>query len=228
MLYGKHLGLKGAVKKLFAAKDPKALELGRSMKALWDEARGRGLLRPRAGYRFFPCQAEGDSLALYSSPDGKKLLTRFDFPRQGSGERLCLADFVAPKASGRMDNVALFVVTAGTGIQKEAARLREAGDYFKSHALSALALNGSEAAAEVLHGRLRALWGIGPRGERFSFGYPACPALEPQVRLLELLESRRTAGVALTEGFMMDPEASVSALVFHHPEARIFSVAVPV
>ncbi|MCX5796905.1 MAG: methionine synthase [Elusimicrobia bacterium] len=226
MLYGKHLGLKGAVKKLFAAKDPKALELRRRMEELWAESRSRGLLRPRAAYRFCPCQAEGDSLVLYSAPDGKEVLARFDFPRQVSGERLCLADFAAPASSGRMDTVALFVVTAGTGVREEAARLRDAGDYFKSHALGALALNGSEAAAEVLHQRLRALWGIGPRGERFSFGYPACPALEPQARLLELLESRRTAGVALTEGFMMDPEASVSALVFHHPEARVFSAAV--
>jgi 5-methyltetrahydrofolate--homocysteine methyltransferase len=227
MLYGKHLGLKGAVKKLFADHDPKALDLRRRLEEFWDEARSRGLLRPRAAYRFCPCQAEGDSLVLYSSPDGRKALARFDFPRQAAGERLCLSDFVAPKASGRMDYLGLFVVTAGTGIREESARLRESGEYFKSHSLSALALNGSEAAAEVLHQRLRALWSIGPRGERFSFGYPACPALEPQALLLDLLESKRTAGVALTEGFMMDPEASVSALVFHHPEARIFSVAVP-
>jgi 5-methyltetrahydrofolate--homocysteine methyltransferase len=137
-----------------------------------------------------------------------------------------MTDFVAPKSSGLMDYVALFVVTTGTGVQDEAARLRESGEYFKSHALNALALDASEAAAEVLHQRLRVLWGIGPRGERFSFGYPACPDLEPQARFLDLLESQRTAGVTITEGFMMDPEASVSALVFHHPEARIFSVAV--
>ena len=225
MLYGKHLGLKGAVQKLFADQDPKALDLRQRIAALWSESRGRGLLRPRAAYRFCPCQAEGDSLILYSSSEGGKPLARFPFPRQDSGERLCLADFAAPRSSGRMDCVALFVVTAGAGVREEAARLRESGEYFKSHALSALALDGSEAAAEVLHRRLRELWGIGPRGERFSFGYPACPDLEPQARLLELLESRRTVGVTLTEGFMMDPEASVSALVFHHPEARIFSVA---
>jgi 5-methyltetrahydrofolate--homocysteine methyltransferase len=224
MLYGKHLGLRGAVKKLFADGDPKALELRRRMEELWAEARSRGLLRMRGAYRFLPCQSEGDSLFLYASPGGGEPLARFDFPRQGAGERLCLADFISPKGSGRMDFLALFVVTAGTGVSAEAARLREAGRYFESHALSALALDGSEAAAEVLHGRLRGLWGIAG-GERFSFGYPACPALEPQARLLELLDSRRSAGVSLTEGFMMDPEASVSALVFHHPQARIFSVA---
>jgi 5-methyltetrahydrofolate--homocysteine methyltransferase len=227
MLYGKHLGLRGAVGKLFADRDPKALELRRKVSALWAESRARGLLRLRAAYRFCPCQADGDSLELYQAADGRETLARFDFPRQGSGRRLCLADFAAPKAGGRMDYLGLFVVTAGAGVRAEAARLLEAGDYFRSHALSALALNASEAAAEVLHGRLRALWGIGARGERFSFGYPACPALEPQARLLELLESRRTAGVSLTEGLMMDPEASVSALVFHHPAARVFSVAVP-
>ena len=227
MLYGKHLGLRGAVKKLFADGDPKALELRRRMEELWGEARSRGLLRPRGAYRFVPCQSEGDSLVLYEDPGGRNPLARFDFPRQALGERLCLADFAAPKAAGRMDTLALLVVTAGAGVREEAARLREAGRYFESHALSALALDGAEAAAEVLHGRLRALWGIGPRGERFSFGYPACPALEPQARLLELLDSRRSAGVSLTEGFMMDPEASVSALVFHHPAARVFSVASP-
>jgi 5-methyltetrahydrofolate--homocysteine methyltransferase len=224
MLYGKHLGLKGAVKKLFADKDPKAVDLRRRMEELWGEARSRGFLKPRAAYRFCPCQAEGDSLILYSSPEGPQPLVRFDFPRQASGDRLCLADFVAPKSSGRMDFVGLFVVTSGAGIREETARLRDSGDYLKSHALSSLALNGAEAAAEVLHQRLRTLWDIGPRGERFSFGYPACPDLEPQARLLDLLDSKRTVGVALTEGFMMDPEASVSALVFHHPKARIFSV----
>jgi 5-methyltetrahydrofolate--homocysteine methyltransferase len=224
MLYGKHLGLRGAVKKLFEAADPKALELRRRVEELWAEARGRGLLRPRGAYRFVPCQAEGDSLVLYEDPEGRAPRARFDFPRQSSGERLCLADFVSPRSSGRMDYLALFVVSTGAGVREEAARLREAGEYLKSHALSSLALDGSEAAAEVLHGRLRGLWGVGG-GERFSFGYPACPALEPQARLLELLDSRRSAGVSLTEGFMMDPEASVSALVFHHPQARIFSVA---
>ena len=224
MLYGKHLGLKGAVKKLFADQDPKALDLRRRLEGLWTEARSRGLLRPRAAYRFCPCQAEGDSVVLYAAPENRAALARFDFPRQAAGENLCLADFVAPKSSGRMDCVALFVVTAGAGIREEAARLRESGDYFKSHALQCLALDMAEAAAKVLHQRLRSLWGIGARGERFSFGYPACPVLEPQARLLELLKSRHTAGVTLTEGFMMDPEASVSALVFHHPEARVFSI----
>ncbi|MDD5630379.1 MAG: vitamin B12 dependent-methionine synthase activation domain-containing protein, partial [Elusimicrobia bacterium] len=228
MLYGKHLGLQGAVRKLFAEGDPKALELRGRVEELWAESLAKGLLRPRAAYRFCPCQSEGESVVLYSASAGGEPLARFDFPRQGSGERLCLADFVAPKSSGRMDCLGLFVVTAGAGVREETARLREAGAYFKSHALSCLALDAAEAAAEVLHRRLRGLWGIGARGRRFSFGYPACPSLEPQARLLELLESRRSVGVSLTEGFMMDPEASVSALVFHHPAARAFSAAVPV
>jgi 5-methyltetrahydrofolate--homocysteine methyltransferase len=225
MLFGKHLGLKGAVARLFAAQDPKALELRARLEQLWREARAQGLLRPRAAYRFCPCQADGDRLLLYSGSAEGRPLASFDFPRQANGERLCLADFAAPKSGGRMDYVALFVVSTGAGIREEAARLREAGEYFKSHALSALALESAEAAAQVLHDRIRALWGIGPRGQRFSFGYPACPALEPQARLLELLDSRRSAGVTLTDGLMMDPEASVSAIVFHHSQARVFSAA---
>ncbi len=224
MLYGKHLGLRGAVAKLLADKDPKALDLKRKVEEVWREAWGKGLLQPRGAYRFCPCRAEGDSLIIYAAKTDKKPAAVFSFPRQASGARLCLADFAAPGKDSATDNLAIFVVSAGAGVREEAARLREAGDYLKSHTLSALALECAEAAAELLHGRLRAFWGIGKRGERFSFGYPACPNLEHQARLLELLDSRRTAGVTLTEGLMMDPEASVSALVFHHPQARVFSV----
>ncbi|HAM34361.1 MAG TPA: methionine synthase [Elusimicrobia bacterium] len=225
LLYARQLGLKGSVPRLFKEKDPKAEDLRQRVDAVRRHALSQGLLRLRAAYRFVACQADGDSLAIYRLPDGKDILARFPFPRQDSAQGLCLADFVAPKSSGRMDYVALFVVCAGAGVSEAAASAREAGEYFKSHALAALALSLAEAGAEVLHGRLRSLWGIGQRGQRFSIGYPACPDLRGQTQLLELLDSRRTAGVALTESFMMEPEASVSAFVFHHPQARLFSVA---
>ena len=107
----------------------------------------------------------------------------------------------------------------------------------RSHALGALALETAEAAAEWLHARLRSAWGIGDppgltrsdvfqaryRGRRYSFGYAACPNLEDQTKLFELLEPEKNIGVALTSGFMMDPEASVSALVFHHPDCAYFT-----
>jgi len=134
---------------------------------------------------------------------------------------------------GAGDTVALFVVTAGAGVRERAAALRQAGELLDSIALQALALETAEAAAEWLHRRLRELWGFPDppdmtmaerfraryRGIRLSFGYPACPDLEPQADVFRLLQPEEI-GVQLTEGFMMDPEASVSAVVFHHPDAR--------
>jgi 5-methyltetrahydrofolate--homocysteine methyltransferase len=118
-------------------------------------------------------------------------------------------------------------------VRSHAIDLRAAGKLLDSVALQALALETAEAAAEWLHRRLRELWGFPDppemtmaerfraryRGIRLSFGYPACPDLEPQVDVFRLL-SPQDIDVRLTEGFMMDPEASVSAVVLHHPEAR--------
>jgi 5-methyltetrahydrofolate--homocysteine methyltransferase len=237
MLYGKHLGLKGNVERLFAEKNPKAVELRRQVAELQNEALAKGLIAPKAVFRFFAARADGDTIRLYASPDDDKPLESFTFPRQPGGERLCLADFVLPKDMG-VDYVAMFVVTCGAGVMEQAAAWRNSGEYFKSHALQALAIESAEGFAELLHERLRQMWGIADpptmtlkekfqaryRGLRVSFGYPACPNLEDQAKLFRLLEPQKNAGVQLTEGYMMEPEASVSALVFHHPEAHYFSV----
>ncbi|MCZ6558244.1 MAG: methionine synthase, partial [SAR324 cluster bacterium] len=161
----------------------------------------------------------------------------FDFPRQAKEEGLALPDLVLPSDGARKDAVGMFLTTAGEGIRERANAFKEAGEYVKSHALHALALETAEAAAEWLHARLRNMWGFPDppgmtpvqrfqakyRGKRYSFGYPACPNLEDQVKLFRLLEPERI-GVQLTDGFMMEPEAAVSALVFHHPDATYFSV----
>jgi len=140
-------------------------------------------------------------------------------------------------ATARRDHIAIFVTTAGTGIRELAEEAKARGEYLRSYALQALALETAEGAAEWLHSRLRALWGFPDgeeltrqaifqaryRGKRYSFGYPACPDLEQQKILFELIRPEQI-GVELTEGFMMEPEASVSALVFHHPDATYFSV----
>ena len=241
MLYGKHLGLKGSPARLLREGYPKAVELYRQVGELQNEILARKLMKARAVYRFFAAQAEGDSLLLYESPQAKTPFSRFDFPRQPGGDRLCLSDYLAPRDSGRMDFVALFVVTCGAGIRELSDRYRDAGSYFKSHALQAIAIESAEGFAELLHERIRAMWGIKDdaslalkdkfqaryRGLRVSFGYPACPNLEDQAKLFALLSPEKNAGVTLTEGFMMDPEASVSALVFHHPQAKYFSVGAP-
>jgi 5-methyltetrahydrofolate--homocysteine methyltransferase len=233
MLFGKHLGLRGPVVRLLEAGDPKALELQEVVETLKAEAAREGWLHAHGVYQWFRARAAGQTLTLLG-PDGQPAAS-FTFPRQPDGERLCLSDYVR---EDRDDYVALFVVTCGAGVRQRAAAWKERGDYLRSHALQALAIECAEATAEWLHARLRTLWGFPDppeltiadklkahyRGIRVSFGYPACPELADQVTLWRLLRPEEI-GVALTEGFMMDPEASVSALVFHHPAAKYFKAA---
>ncbi|HEY7519172.1 MAG TPA: methionine synthase [Methylomirabilota bacterium] len=226
MLYGKHLGLRGVVTRLLDEGDPKAHELRDVIAALQRE----GVLRADGLYRWYRARAAGETVVLFE-PGGAEA-ARFTFPRQRDGERLCLADYVREDVD---DYVALFAVTCGRGVRERAQALKEEGAYLKSHALQALAIESAEAFAEMLHARLRTLWGFPDppeltledklkaryRGLRVSFGYPACPELADQATLWRLLRPEQI-GIQLTEGFMMDPEASVSAVVFHHPSAKYF------
>ncbi|HET7874196.1 MAG TPA: methionine synthase, partial [Methylomirabilota bacterium] len=232
MLLGKHLGVKGAVGRLLEQGDPKTREIHEQVEALKREVRDKRLLRADGLYRFYEARSSGDDLMLY---ERDREVARFRFPRQPQGERLCLADYVRDLDSGEADYVALFAVTCGRGVRELAERWKEEGQYLRSHMLQALAIEGAEAFAEMLHARLRTQWGFPDppgttlsdrfkahyRGIRVSFGYPACPNLADQRILFDLLKPEQI-GLALTEGFMMDPEASVSALVFHHPEAKYF------
>jgi 5-methyltetrahydrofolate--homocysteine methyltransferase len=237
MLYAKHLGLRGSIDRLREKGDAKTARLEETVEALKDEVLERGWMQPRAVYRFFDAASEGDTVVLRESPGGPEA-ARFTFPRQPDRDRLCLADWVAPADADRRDTMALFVTTCGDGVRTQAERWKSVGEYLKSYALQALAIEAAEGFAELLHQRIRAMWGIADppglsrrdlfqaryRGLRVSFGYPACPNLEDQAVLWRLLEPEARIGVALTDGFMMDPEASVSALVLHHPDARYFSV----
>jgi 5-methyltetrahydrofolate--homocysteine methyltransferase len=230
MLYGKHLGLRGIVTRLLEEGDAKARELAAVIEALQRDAVADRLLRADGVYQWFRARAAGDSLIVVT-PDGREQ-ARFTFPRQRDGERLNLADYVREDAD---DWIAMFAVTCGAGVRERAQAWKERGEYLRSHALQALAIECAEAFAEMLHARLRTQWGFPDppelaiedklkaryRGLRVSFGYPACPDLSDQATLWKLLEPEQI-GIALTEGFMMDPEASVSALVFHHPAARYF------
>jgi 5-methyltetrahydrofolate--homocysteine methyltransferase len=193
-------------------------------------------MKIRAVWQFFEAQAEGESIHLFE-PGAAAPLHTFRFGRQRQGDFLCLADYVLPAKNRERDHVSLFVVTAGEGIRDRSEKAKNDGYYFKSHALQALAIETAEACAEWLHRRIREDWGFPDppemtmaqrftsryRGRRYSFGYPACPNLEDQAPLWKLLKPEEI-GVQLTEGFMMDPEASVSALVFHHPDCTYFSV----
>lgn len=234
MLFGRHLGFKGDFMKQFLARDAKAVELYESMEEVKKEA--AEFMKVKAVWQFFEAESEAETMYLFT-PGAKKPLHSFKFPRQRQGDFLCLSDYILPPQNGKRDHVALFVVTAGEGVRARSEKAKNDGFYFKSHALQALAIETAEACAEWLHRRIREDWGFPDspdltmaqrfvsryRGKRYSFGYPACPSLEDQAGLWNLLQPEEI-GAQLTEGFMMDPEASVSALVFQHPDCTYFAV----
>ena len=186
---------------------------------------------------FLPAESEGNDILVYDPNDLTTVLKRFSFPRQQVEPHLCLADFLKSVESGVMDYVGFLVVTAGEGEREVAGQWKDSGDYLRSHALQAVALEIAEGMAERVHHMMRDVWGYPdspemtmkqPHGARYqgirvSFGYPACPNLEDQQPLFELMNPE-DIGIELTEGCMMEPEASVSAMVFAHPEAQYFNV----
>lgn len=246
VLFYRHLGIPGEAVKLWQKGDQtalaqhpsgaKMLEFAAVIEDLKSEIKRQEILSPQAVFRFYGAASEGNFLHLY---EGDQRVTTFEFPRQAKENGLCISDYVDPMvADGKWkDQVALFCVTAGKGVRARSEELKKRGEYLKAHALAALAIETAEAYAELLHGQLRAQWGFPDspdltmmerfqakyRGCRYSFGYPACPRLEDQEILWKLLKPEEI-GVQLTDGFMMDPEASVSAIVFHHPAAKYFSV----
>ncbi|HEY6127038.1 MAG TPA: methionine synthase [Candidatus Acidoferrum sp.] len=234
MLFGRHLGYKGDFEKQLAAREPKAVELFAAMEEVKAEA--ATFMKVRSVWRFFEAEAEGESLHVFL-PDEKTPVHTWKLKRQKIGDRLCLADYVLAPKDGKRDHVAVFVVTAGEGIRERSEAAKNAGYYFRSHGLQSLAIETAEACAEWVHRRIREDWGFPDppemtmhqrftsryRGKRYSFGYPACPDLEDQVGIWKLLKPEEI-GIELTEGFMMDPEASVSALAFIHPDCTYFSV----
>jgi 5-methyltetrahydrofolate--homocysteine methyltransferase len=231
MLYGKHLGLKGSVKQLEAKHDPKLAKLKKVVVDIQDVARA-GSMHAKAVWQFFPAASDGNRLILHDSGSGDPIVT-WELPRQRGTDGLCLSDYILPGG----DHVGMLVTTAGDGVIAQVEKWKEEGEYLKSHAFAALALETAEAAAEVVHQKLRELWSFADpseltlqdrfsaryRGKRYSFGYPACPDLSMQQQLFAVLQPD-DIGVTLTEGDMMEPEASVSALVIPHPDARYFGV----
>ena len=234
MLYGRHMGFRGDFEKRLAERDPKAVELFESMEEVRAEA--AQFMKVRAVWQFFEAEAEEDAINLFA-PGASVPVHTWRFKRQRTGDALCLSDYLLPPQNGKRDHLAIFVVSAGEGVRERSEAAKYAGYYFKSHGLQALAIESAEACAEWLHRRIREDWGFPDpremtmaqrftsryRGKRYSFGYPACPDLEDQAAIWKLLHPEEI-GVQLTEGFMMDPEASVSALVFHHPDCTYFSV----
>jgi len=203
---------------------------------LKERSEREGLLVPRVVYGYFPAQSAGNDLIVYD-PDARTERARFTFPRQPAGKRLCLADYFASVDSGRMDIVAFDLVTVGRRASEYSQELFKRDNYADYLYFHGLSVESAEALAEYWHKHIRQELGIadsdsqnlhelfrqGYQGSRFSFGYPACPNLEDQAKLFELLDPSRI-DVELSEEFQLEPEQSTSAIVIHHPEARYFSI----
>ncbi len=198
------------------------------------------LLEAKLVYGYFPCQSSGNDLIIYQD-DEKTERMRFTFPRQPieqrGGKNLCLADFFASVESGSIDVVAFDLVTMGRKASEHSTKLFKSDNYTDYLLFHGLSVESAEALAEMWHKRIREelniagndapemakLFHQGYQGSRFSFGYPACPALEDQTKIFELLDPSRI-GVELTEEYQLDPEQSTSAIIVHHPEAKYFNI----
>jgi len=228
---------------------------------LQEEVLAAGLFEPAVVYGYFPAQSDGNDVVVYeaasagqgsgghdfsragngSNKEGAlapKELLRFTFPRQREGRKLAIADFFAPKSSGKMDVIGLSLVTIGPKASVETQRLFEAGEYTRYLYLHGLSVETAEALAEYHHKKMREELGISNedsphtrdlfhqkyRGSRYSFGYPACPHMEDQTKLFKLLDPEKNIGVRLTSTFLLEPEQSTSAIVVHHPAAKYFVV----
>jgi 5-methyltetrahydrofolate--homocysteine methyltransferase len=198
------------------------------------------LLEAKLVYGYFPCQSEGNDLIIYQEDERTERM-RFTFPRQPIEQRgsknLCLADYFAAKDSGRIDVVAFDLVTMGRKASEHAAELFKSDNYTDYLLFHGLSVESAEALAEMWHKRIREELGIaggdapelaklfhqGYQGSRYSFGYPACPRLEDQTKLFQLLQPERI-DVELSEEFQLHPEQSTSAIIIHHPEAKYFNI----
>ncbi|MEU3688800.1 methionine synthase [Streptomyces narbonensis] len=192
------------------------------------------LLEAAVVHGYFPCVSKGDDLIILDEAGNER--TRFSFPRQRRGRRLCLADYFRPEESGETDVVGLQVVTVGSKIGEATAKLFESDSYRDYLELHGLSVQLAEALAEYWHARVRAelgfagedpaavedMFALKYRGARFSLGYGACPDLEDRAKIADLLRPERI-GVHLSEEFQLHPEQSTDAIVIHHPEATYFN-----
>ncbi|GER78146.1 MAG: homocysteine S-methyltransferase family protein [Anaerolineales bacterium] len=237
----KHLSLNELYRLSWGAKNTHGAEWDK-LKAEYDarldrmkrEAMRAGWLKPQAVYGYFPCQADGDDLIIYDPQlitnivpvgDYQSPITRFTFPRQNFDDRLCLADYFAPVASGQMDVVALQVVTVGHAATELIDRLNAQGDYTDSYFTHGLSVQTAEATADYIHTHIRRELGLAAdQGKRYSWGYPAIPELEDHRKVFELLPVRQELGMDLTSACQLMPEQSTAAIVVHHKDATYYNV----
>ena len=205
------------------------------LRAELDKAKAKDLLVPQVAWGYFAANAEGDDLVVWSDDSRTSELTRFSFPRQQKAPWLCIADFFRPVGSADKDYAAFHLVTMGGAVSAETARLFAEDSYTDYLKLHGLGVEMAEALAEYWHRRIREEWGFadedGPtltglfrqqyRGGRYSWGYPACPNLEDNAKVVQLLHGDEI-GVEVSEGYQLHPEQSTLAIVCHHPQAKYF------
>jgi 5-methyltetrahydrofolate--homocysteine methyltransferase len=199
------------------------------LEQMQNEALQVGWLQPQAVYGYWPCQSDGNDLVFYApqTPSGEasQEIARFDFPRQLSGDQLCLADYFASVESGQYDLVALQVVTVGQAATERFDRLQEAGDYTEAYYTHGLAVQTAEATAEYLHRHIRRELGLAEgQGKRYSWGYPAIPELDDHRKVFDLLPAEGALGMSLTSAYQLVPEQSTAAIIVHHADAKYYNV----
>ena len=237
MLYNRHLGYRGNFTNDLKVNVKKATDLFESVNKVKEILKTNENLQAKVVYKFFKTKSENNDLIIYDS-NSENEISRFTFGRQTDKDMLSLSDYVHPVTSAKDDYVCMFVSTYGPDIRELAEKYQSKGEFLISHIIQSLALETAEASAEFIHKKIREMWGIKDSpditnqdifkakyiGKRYSFGYPACPRLEDQKILWDLLNPKKNINVELTEEYMMDPEGSVSAIVFHHPEAKYFNL----
>ena len=200
-------------------------------------AKTSGVLLPQVVYGYFPVNADGTDLVVYTDDTRTTEQCRFHYPRQREEPFLCIADFFRSVESGEKDYAAFHIVTMGNAVSEMAAELFEQNKYQDYLILHGLGVEMAEALAEYWHHRIRSEWGFveedGPslhglfrqqyRGGRYSWGYPACPELEDNATVAALLEAGRL-GIEVSEetGWQYQPEQTTSAIICHHPRAKYF------
>lgn len=203
-------------------------DFGSRLAQMQNDALREGWLKPQGVYAFLPAQSHGNNLLIFDpmrlSAGEKVEIERFSFPRQQSGDGLCLADYFAPVSGGRMDLVGFQVVTVGAEATSRFDRLQSEGQYTEAYFTHGLAVQTAEAAAETLHQHLLSLLNLPiGHGKRYSWGYPAIPELADHARVFRLLQVEKLLGMTLTSAYQMVPEQSTAAIIVHHPQARYFN-----
>lgn len=236
MLFTFHWGFKKAGKSLDDYWKWVETDVRPILKRLLEECEQKNILQPKAAYGYFKCASQSNDVILFDE-SGSKEIGRFTLPRQDKDGGICVADFFRDVDAPERDVIAMQVVTAGQRVADIGREWFAANRYQDYLYLHGLGVETAEALAEYNHKRIRAELGFGHqderdmkkmlkqgyRGSRYSFGYPACPRLEDQALLLKLLDADKI-GVELSDEFQLHPEASTSAIVVHHPQAKYFNI----